>query len=297
MPVDGVINFRKPCGMTSQSAVNTVKRIFGSQKAGHCGTLDPDASGVLPVMLGKAVRLSEYLTDHDKSYKAFIGFGKLTDTGDAGGKTLREDGHIPPFEEIKRAASSFEGGYEQTPPMYSALKVNGRKLVDAARKGVEIERRPRFVNISRCAAEEEAEGIALYVECSRGTYIRTLCEDIARKAGALGYMESLCRTRVGEFRIDDSVTLDELKNMEECEREKLIIPAEVVLSALPELHLAPFHEKLIRCGCAVDLRKISRTLPQEEREYRLYGENGFFAAGKTTFSDGILCLKQKKLFV
>ena len=297
MSADGVLNFCKPRGMTSQSAVNTVKRIFGAQKAGHCGTLDPDACGVLPVMLGKAVWLSEYLTDHDKSYKAFIGFGKSTDTGDAGGKTLSENGYIPPFEEIKRAAASFVGGYEQLPPMYSALKINGQKLVNAARKGVEIERRPRFVNISRCAAEEEAGMVALYVECSRGTYIRTLCEDIARGAGALGYMESLCRTRVGEFRIEDSVTLDELKTMDACGREKLLIPVCAVLSSLPELRLAPFHEKLIRCGCAVDVRKIAPSLPPEEREYRLYGENGFFATGKTTFSDGILCLKQKKLFV
>ncbi|MBO4501472.1 MAG: tRNA pseudouridine(55) synthase TruB [Clostridia bacterium] len=297
MPIDGVLNFCKPRGMTSQTAVNIVKRLLGAEKAGHCGTLDPQACGVLPVMLGKAVKLSEYLTDHDKSYKAFLALGFSTDTGDLTGKVTAKCENIPSFEEISAAAKSFEGGYDQTPPMYSALKVNGQKLVNAARRGVEIARAPRRINIESIRVTREEEGIALYVACSRGTYIRTLCEDIASKAGSLGCMASLERTGVGDFRIEDSVTLETLEDLSLAEREKLVIPVELALSALPALTVPPFYEKLIKSGCAVDTAKFARALPKEEREYRLYGENGFFAVGKTTLSDGVLLIKHKKLFV
>ena len=296
MKANGVLNLYKPVGMTSHTAVSTVKRLLGAEKAGHCGTLDPDASGVLPVMLGSSVKLSEYLTDHDKRYTARLVIGYATDTGDVTGKKTAESGIFPSFAEIKEAASSFVGGYDQIPPMYSSLKVNGVKLVNAARKCVEIERAPRHIDIYSIDVYEKEDGIYLDVECSRGTYIRTLCEDIAKKAGTLGCMGSLERSRVGAFDISSSVTLEMLKDTDEEKRLSYLIPAEDVLSSLPSVRLTPFFENLIRNGCAVDVRKIGLCGSEVGNEYRVYGEKGFFAVGRIIDSDGVTALKHEKIF-
>ena len=295
MPADGVVNLYKPRGMTSQKAVNAVKKLFSASKAGHCGTLDPDACGVLPVMLGSAVKLSEYLVEHDKSYTAKMVLGFCTDTGDISGAVTARAENVPGFEVLENAAKSFQGGYMQLPPMYSALKVNGQKLVNAARRGIEIERVPRRVEIESIRAEECADGVTLYVTCSRGTYIRTLCEDIAKKAGTLGCMASLERTRVGDFRADRSVTLETLENASAEELQKYVIPAEDVLSGLPKVSLSPFYEKLVRNGCAVETRKAAPGLDGSPQICRLYGENGFFGIGETFFSDTKLLIKHKKI--
>ena len=296
MPVDGVVNFFKPRGMTSQRAVNTVKKLFSAAKAGHCGTLDPDASGVLPVMLGTAVKLSEYLVEHDKSYDAVMALGFCTDTGDISGKVTARTGYIPDLEKIKLAAKSFEGSYMQLPPMYSALKVGGKKLVDSARRGIEIERAPRRVEIRKIEAAAYEDGaVSLCVDCSRGTYIRTLCEDVAAKAGSLGCMASLVRTRVGDFSVRDSVALETLQDISAEERLKYIIPPEDVLSGLDKVFLPPFYEKLVRNGCAVETRKFAPDLNSEPRVCRLYGENGFFGVGETYVFDTKLLIKHKKI--
>ncbi len=294
MPVDGVVNFYKPCGMTSQRAVNIVKKLFSAAKAGHCGTLDPDACGVLPVMLGSAVKLSEYLVDHDKSYTARLALGFCTDTGDITGSVTARTCVLPGPDELLAAAKSFEGGYMQTPPMYSALKVNGVKLVDAARRGAEIERAPRFVAINRIEISGGGEYAALRVECSRGTYIRTLCEDIAKKAGTLGCMASLERTRVGGFNASESVRLETLQNASAKELAAFIIPPEDVLPQFEKVVLPPFYEKLVRNGCAVDIKKFAPGL-ECGATFRLYGENGFFGIGETFGFDTNVLLKHKKI--
>ncbi|MBO4795533.1 MAG: tRNA pseudouridine(55) synthase TruB [Clostridia bacterium] len=296
MPVDGVVNFFKPRGMTSQQAVNILKKLFSASKAGHCGTLDPDACGVLPVMLGAAVKLSEYLVEHDKSYSAVMALGFCTDTGDISGKVTARTDYIPGFKKIKLAAKSFEGGYMQTPPMYSALKVGGKKLVDSARRGIEIERAPRRVEIQKIEVSSGEDGaISLDVDCSRGTYIRTLCEDVAAKAGTLGCMASLVRTRVGNFYARDSVALETLRDLPAEERLKFVVPPEDALPAFGKLFLPPFYEKLVRNGCAVETRKFVSDLPAGPRTYRLYGENGFFGVGETYVFDTKLLIKHKKI--
>lgn len=297
MKVNGVLNLYKPVGMTSHTAISIAKRLLGAEKAGHCGTLDPNASGVLPAMFGSSVKLSEYLTDHDKRYTAELIIGYSTDTGDVTGTKTNESDVFPSFDEIKAAASSFVGGYDQIPPMYSSLKVNGVKLVNAARKGVEIERAARHIDIYSIDVFEKENRIYLSVECSRGTYIRTLCEDIAKKAGTLGCMGSLERSRVGTFDIASSVTLDMLENTEEQKRKDFLIPTEEILSSLPSVTLAAFFENLIRNGCAVDVKKLGLGNAVIGEEYRIYGKDGFFATGEITENDGVITLKHKKIFI
>ena len=176
---DGIVNFYKPTGMTSQTAVNIVKRLTGAKKAGHCGTLDPLACGVLPVMLGNAVKASEYLTDHDKTYIAGIKLGVTTDSGDITGAVInRFEGRLPTFEEFSEATKRFAGEIMQTPPMYSALKRDGKKLVDLARQGITVEREARKITVYSIIPFEKEDGFYKTVSCSRGTYIRTLCGDI-----------------------------------------------------------------------------------------------------------------------
>lgn len=297
MKADGVINLYKPKGITSQTAVNIVKRIYGVKKAGHCGTLDPDAVGVLPVMIGNGVKLSEMLIDHDKSYKAAIQLGYETSTGDVSGEVTAKTGFIPDFDTLKQAANSFLGGYEQMPPMYSALKVNGVKLVNAARKGVEIERKPRKINIYSIDLYFENGEYILYTHCSRGTYIRTLCEDIAKKAGTMGCMKSLERTSCGVFKAENAVALDELQIKTQEELCEYIIPVEDILCDMPKIILTRFYENLIRNGCSVDAEKLGIKSQDSIKEYRLYGQNGFFAIAEVTETDGRKTIKHKKLFI
>lgn len=297
MKVNGILNLYKPVGMTSHTAISIAKRLLGAEKAGHCGTLDPNASGVLPTMFGTSVKLSEYLTDHDKRYTASLVLGYSTDTGDVTGKKTAECAFIPSFDEIKKAALSFVGGYDQVPPMYSSLKVNGVKLVNAARKGVEIDRAARHIDVYSIDVREKGGEIFIDVECSRGTYIRTLCEDIAKKAGTLGCMGSLERSRVGVFDVSSSVTLEELENTEAEKRLSFLIPPEDILSSLPEVRLEPFFEGLIRNGCAVDVRKLGLRTAEVGGEYRVYGKDGFFALGEIVETDGETALKHKKIFV
>lgn len=297
MKINGVLNLYKDVGMTSHTAISIAKRLLGGEKAGHCGTLDPNASGVLPVMFGTSVKLSEYLTNHDKSYTAELVIGYSTDTGDITGVKTSETDFHPSFEQIKNSALSFVGGYDQIPPMYSSLKVGGVKLVNAARKGIEIERTPRHIDIYSMDVFEKDGHIFISVECSRGTYIRTLCEDIAKKAGTLGCMGSLERRRVGRFTLSSAVTLDELKSTDEDKRASFLIPTEEILDSLPKIKLSEFFENLIRNGCEVDVRKLGLEPTEPGTEYRLYGKNGFFATGETTENDGVILLRHKKIFV
>lgn len=213
--MDGIINVYKEKGFTSHDVVAKLRGILHMKKIGHTGTLDPDAVGVLPVCLGKGTKLCDMITDKDKTYEAVMLLGTTTDTLDITG-TVLETKEVKVTElEVVEAVSSFLGEYEQIPPMYSALKYNGKKLYELAREGVSIERKPRRVNIKSIRINEmnlkdEQKTVTFTVECSKGTYIRSLCDDIGRKLGCGACMQQLTRTRVGKFAIDDSLTLNQI---------------------------------------------------------------------------------------
>jgi tRNA pseudouridine55 synthase len=210
--INGIINIYKEAGFTSFDVVAKLRGIVKQKKIGHTGTLDPDAVGVLPVCFGNATKLCDMMTDRSKEYEACMRLGVTTDTQDMSGKVLSEAEVSVTPEQVREAIMSFVGGYEQIPPMYSALKVNGKKLYELARAGKEIERQPRHVDIPSIKITEiNIPLVSFVVECSKGTYIRSLCDDIGKKLGCGATMETLKRTRVGNFHIEDSITLSELE--------------------------------------------------------------------------------------
>lgn len=231
----GFLNVLKPPGMTSHDIVSAVRRMYHLKRVGHTGTLDPSASGVLPVGLGLATRLIEYLDKDDKAYRAEITFGWSSDTGDdTGSEICRQDFTMPTEEEVLRVLASFEGDIEQLPPMYSAIKVNGKKLYELARAGKEIERKPRPVRIHKITLiERRDDAIVIDVDCSKGTYIRTLCIDIGEKLGIPTVLSFLLRTRAGQFDIASAKTLEELGEL----GETALIPMDQVLTDIPSAEL------------------------------------------------------------
>lgn len=210
----GIIIIEKEKGFTSHDVVAKLRGIFKQKKIGHTGTLDPDATGVLPVCLGNATKVCDLLTDKDKTYEAVLRLGITTDTQDITGEIIKEQEVCVSKETVWSAISSFIGEYDQVPPMYSALKVNGKKLYELAREGKIVERKARRVNISEInllEADEEKGEYRIEVSCSKGTYVRTLCHDIGEKLGCGGVMAELRRTRVGNFRIEEALTLSEVE--------------------------------------------------------------------------------------
>lgn len=231
---NGIINVLKPPGMTSHDVVSYIRRVYSLKRVGHAGTLDPAAAGVLPVALGQATRMLEYLTDDNKEYRVEMTLGFETDTGDDTG-TIFQKCHcaLPQPEEIAKVLKSFVGQIEQVPPMYSAIKVDGRKLYELARDGITIERKSRKVYIGSIKILRIANGRVLFdVQCSKGTYIRSLCIDIGRKLGCLATMSFLVRTRVGQFDISESRTLEELA----CGSQTMIICPDTFIN-MPSISL------------------------------------------------------------
>ena len=213
--MDGIIIINKPQDWTSNDVVQKVKHKLKANKVGHTGTLDPIATGVLPLLINKGTKLSQYLTNHDKEYTATLLLGKKSDTGDRTGNIIEEK-EVPELsnEKIEEVLKSFEGKIEQTPPMYSAIKVNGRKLYEYARKGETVEIEPRKIELYSLELIARKDNfIKFHVACSKGTYIRTLCEDIAEKLGTVGLMQELERTRVGEFDIKNGISIDNIIEM------------------------------------------------------------------------------------
>jgi tRNA pseudouridine55 synthase len=242
--VSGVILVDKPKGMTSQQVVSKVKYLFkspnhDSKKAGHTGTLDPMATGLLPICMGEATKFSHYQLDADKSYQATILLGRQTDTGDADGQTVAQ-ASIPKFDDalLDKVAQQFLGAQQQIPPMYSALKKDGKKLYEYARAGIEIERPPRDIVIKAIDLKAvDAEQIQLTVTCTKGTYVRVLGEDIAKAMGTLGHLTALRRTQVGNFRIDDAIALSELENITFDNRQTRLMPVDACIDIEAELTL------------------------------------------------------------
>jgi tRNA pseudouridine55 synthase len=287
MKNDGIVIVKKEGGISSQGVVSRVKRLFGAAKAGHTGTLDPLAEGVLPVLIGRAVKASEYMLTSDKYYRAVMLLGKTSDTEDITGNILTKCSDIPEEEAVMSAISSFVGPILQKPPMYSALKVGGRKLCDLARAGIEIEREAREVTVHSIRAERISDELySLDVHCSKGTYIRTLIADIGAALGCGALMQALTRTKASVFTLEQAHTLGELEAMSESERDELVVDVERVFEEHEKITLPPFFARLARCGLEIYLSKIGKSLPVGER-VRLADESGFFALGEVReFEDG-----------
>lgn len=269
--MDGVVIINKPKGMTSQNVVSKVKRILNEKKVGHAGTLDPNATGVLPILVGKATKISKYLIEHDKSYEAIIKLGEKRSTGDIEGdivekKEIKLDKYTS--EDIQNILNMFLGKTKQIPPMYSAIKVNGKKLYEYAREGKEVELKERDIeifNIQLKNVDYENQEISYIVDCSKGTYIRTLCEDIAKKLNTIGYMKELTRLRVDKFNISNAITLEELEEKKNNSNFEDIIPIESLFSDKPKIILTNKKENLFLNG-------VKLTFNNEDGTYLIYNE-------------------------
>lgn len=258
--MDGILIVRKEKGYTSHDVVAKLRGILHMRKIGHTGTLDPDAEGVLPVVFGKATKLVELLTEKEKTYEAVLHLGIETDTQDITGSVLKRSPVSVSAEEVQGVIMSFLGEQQQIPPMYSALKVNGRKLYELAREGQTVERKPRAVIFSDITIREtDIPYVRFSVTCSKGTYIRTLCHDIGMKLGCGACMEELTRTASGNFRIEESLTLDEIsEKMKDGSIEDCIIPIEEVLKEYPEICCDRYGDRLLMNGNGIPEKMLNK---------------------------------------
>ncbi len=294
----GVILVNKHKGVTSHDIVFKIRKLYNTKKVGHTGTLDPLATGVLPVLIGRGAKAAEYLLSENKAYRAEITLGLTTDTEDITGNILTKSDTLPTKEEFLRVVNSFVGEIEQIPPMYSALKVDGKKLVDLAREGKTIERQARKITVFSIKAEDvdEKQGIyTLEVECSKGTYIRTLCADIGARLGCGAVMSQLQRTKSGNFNINNAHTIDQIEKMEYDERAQLVQPIEELFLEAPQVMLSDFYSRLCRSGCEIYQKKIKTSYPVDEF-VRICDKDGFFALGQVKSYPGGTAIKALKLF-
>lgn len=292
----GVLIIDKPTDMTSHDAVNIMRKLYNTKKVGHTGTLDPMATGLLVILIGRAAKAAEYLVSDEKKYEAGLLLGTKYDTGDVTGKVIEISDSIPEKEKVFSAVNSFIGKGRQIPPMYSALKIDGQKLVNLARKGKTVERKPRDMEIFSIEAEGEGKEYRLKVHCSKGTYIRTLCEDIGERLGCPAAMSSLRRLASGNFELSEGHRIDELKAMEYEERIKLLLPVEALFEELPVVTLDGFFLKLFRSGQEIYQKKIRTHHPVGQR-VRVYDEKGFFALGEVMEYEDGSAIKSIKQFV
>ena len=302
--INGIINVLKPCGMTSFDVIKYLRGLLKIKKIGHTGTLDPKACGVLPVCIGKATKAIQYICDVDKLYRAEMILGIETDTQDSDGKVLKRIEKEYENDEIVFAMNSFVGDYEQIPPMYSAVKIKGKKLYEYARKGIEIERKPKKVqikNINIINISKTEIGAGIYqkvlfdVECSKGTYIRTLCSDIGNLLGCGGHLSFLVRVRSGEFDLNDAIPLE---NVEKLSADnaiyKKIIKVDTVLSHFKSIKLE--ENDLYRFNCGQLLQFNDKSFDNNEI-LRVYDfRNKFHALGVIIMKNGRAFLKPEKFF-
>ena len=271
--MDGIIIINKPKNYTSHDIVRKAKKLL-NEKVGHTGTLDPNATGVLPLLIGKGTLLSKYLIEHDKIYEAVLKLGEKTDTADGEGKVLESQNveqSILKKENIEKIFNNLEGKQEQIPPMYSAIKLNGKKLYEYARKGIEVEVKPRTIEIYKLELiKVENMEITFRVNCSKGTYIRTLCEKIAEELGTIGYMKELKRIQVGEFNIKDSITIEELENQEIVSNKFITI--EKYFNDYEKIVL---NERKLQ----LFLNGVQLTYELKDGIYKIYKENEFVGIG------------------
>ena len=283
----GLVIVNKEEGITSQGVVNRVKRIFGVKKAGHTGTLDPMATGVLPVLIGRGVKASEFMLTSNKHYGATLLLGVTTDTEDITGAVLSEREVELTEDEVRGCISGFVGQIMQTPPMYSALKVGGQKLCDLARRGEVIDREARPVTVYSIDVRRiNDREYYLDVVCSKGTYIRTLCADIGAALGTGGCMKTLTRLSASGYGIDTAHTLTELEAMSDEERLSFVYPVEDMFKKYELVELSDFFARLARAGQEIYLKKIKKDFAVGT-VLRIADSNGFFAVGEVKeFEDG-----------
>ena len=295
--MNGIINILKPTNMTSFDVVAYLRGLTGEKKIGHTGTLDPMATGVLPVCIGKATGVIDYIINKDKVYVCEITFGANTNTQDNMGDVIETFENNVTVEQIKKAIRSFEGEYMQIPPMYSAIKINGQKLCDIARKGKEVERTPRRVSIKdiKIIDIKDNKKAIFICQVSKGTYIRSLCYDIGKKLGVGAYMSFLVRTKVGNFDIDKALTLEEVKKLKDDDMlNENIISIDSVLDNYAKVVLPKSKQVTFLNGGFV---KIKSQDIQDEL-FRVYSQNGdFLAIGNIVEKDGTKYMKAKKMFI
>ena len=292
--IQGLVILNKPAGCSSHKMVGAARRIFNMKKIGHTGTLDPAATGVLPLLLGKATRAAELLTAENKRYTAEILLGTVTDSLDLDGNILSQNPVNVSEEDVKRAISSFVGEIEQLPPMYSAISVGGQRLYELARKGIEIEREKRKVTIhSIDILSIELPVVTVDVRCSKGTYIRTLGADIGEVLGCGACLKSLCRTESGSLKLENAYTTNDLEALAAENRlTEAVIPIDKMFESCAEIRLAADRAAMVKNGVPIYFNKF----PAGEM-FRVYDENGaFIALSEKGTSDGKSCLKTVKAF-
>lgn len=300
MNVNGILNVLKPPGMTSFDVVKYLKgllKLGKSGKIGHTGTLDPAAAGVLPICTGHATKAIEYLINHDKLYRAELTLGITTDTLDSTGTVIASKPYIEDTVEIAEALQSFTGKLLQTPPMYSAVKQDGRRLYELARKGITVEREPRLIEIySIQNVHFMLPRVIFDVACSKGTYIRTLCADIGEKLGCGGCMSFLLRMKSGIFDIDNSLTFEEIDHFNKLGTlAERMTSVDKIFAGFKNIRLSGSETKKILDGVFID---VGTGIYSEGEIISLYNEAGnFFALGEIVLRHGKLCIKSKKLFM
>ena len=262
---NGIVNVYKEAGFTSFDVVAKLRGVFGQKKIGHTGTLDPEAVGVLPVCLGNGTKLCDVLTDKSKEYLAVMKLGERTDTQDATGEILEKKPVEVSDSEIEATVNSFIGDYNQIPPMYSALKQNGKKLYELARAGIEVERKPRLVNISSIVIEKiELPFVTMRVNCSKGTYIRTLCDDIGASLGFGALMQSLTRTRVGVYKIENALKISDLQELKNAGKlEEAVCPVDEVFEEYPKAYVNKEADKYLKNGNSLDINELLGAMPEK----------------------------------
>lgn len=278
---NGFVNVLKAPGITSHDIVSHLRKVYGLKKIGHAGTLDPAAAGVLPIALGKATRMLEYMDDVDKSYKAEVTFGFTTDTGDDTGKVLGviEDYTMPSAEKVKEALEIFRGEIKQRPPMYSAIRINGEKAYNLARKNIEVEMPERTVFIYDIKFQEMTKnGFIFEVKCSKGTYIRTLCMDIGKYLGIPTVMSFLIRTHVGAFKLAEAVTTEEIGLLP----QKALLPVDFPIQHLAKYMISDEEAIMIKQGKKIIVAEDKLI---EDKFIRLYTDKEFAGIGRYVFSE------------
>ena len=269
--IDGVFLLNKPLGFSSNQALKKIQWLFNAKKAGHTGTLDPMASGLLPICIGEATKFSHRLLEANKTYIATIQLGVTTTTGDQEGEVVSQKDVVLKPNQLEETLQKFTGDITQIPPMFSALKFEGKPLYEYARQGIEIERKSRQVTIYDITLNKIEESIViLEVSCSKGTYIRTLAEDIGHALGCGAYLKGLERTQTGNFQLSDALTIEAIEAMPMASREKTLLPVDALLEGLSSIKLTLTETEAIKKGQAIDFNG------KNDNELRLYGASGQF---------------------
>lgn len=302
--MNGLINVLKPTGMSSHDIVNFIRKTLKIKKVGHTGTLDPNAAGVLPVCLGKATRISEYLVDKTKEYRAEITLGYKTDTQDKYGNIICRSNNTVTEEDIIKAFKDFIGEIEQVPPMFSAVKYKGKKLYELARSGIEISRKPRkvFIHDIKIINIKNCNKILFDVKCSKGTYIRTLCNDIGEYLNTYGCMSFLLRTRVGNFNINDSFTIEEIEEISRFGNISAIVkPIDYALEKFESINFERKYYKSLVNGGSIPIDKTNFDTYKLKLDpfslIRVYCNSEFIGVGKVISNKEKKYIKMEKVLI